>query len=162
MQYRGIAGATGSAIVEQEALVARADGSCTIQTVLCGAQGNAVDADPTPLSDAELADWVAKELRKDVLRAQKRLQATRDKAWADKDAQQGARANAIIAGQQAIRRDLPYLLVGGGFSAAPAPQGGWIVRYVVDRADSNGAVPSGTVECVVAADGTAFVRKGPD
>jgi hypothetical protein len=126
------------------------------------AQGDAVIADPTPLSDATLAEWVANELRKDDLRALKRLQATRVKAWADKDAQQGARAKAIMAGQEAIHRDLPHLVLGGGFNAAPAPQGGWIVRYFVDRADGIGAVPLGFVECVVAADGAAFVRTGHD
>ena len=117
---------------------------------------------PTPLSDAELAEWVTNELRKEDRRALKRLQAARIKAWADKDTQQGARAKAIIAGQQAISRDLPHLVLGGSFSAAPAPQGGWIVRYFVGRTSGIGAVPSGVVECVVAADGAAFVRKGPD
>ncbi|MET1085100.1 MAG: hypothetical protein ABWY12_18970 [Burkholderiales bacterium] len=117
-------------------------------------------ADPTPLSDADLAEWVTNELRKQDLHALKRLQATRVKEWADKDAQQGARAKAIIAGQQAISRDLPHLVLGGSFSAAPAPQGGWIVRYFVGRASGIGAVPSGVVECVVAADGAAFVRMG--
>jgi hypothetical protein len=100
-----------------------------------------VIASPTPLSDAELAEWVTNELRKDDLRALERLQATRVKAWADKDAQQGARAKAIMAGQQAIRRDLPHLVLGGSFSAAPAPQGGWVVRYSVDRADGMRSAP---------------------
>jgi hypothetical protein len=58
-----------------------------------------VIVDPTPLSDAELAEWITNEIRKEDLRALKRLQAARIKAWADKDAQQGARAKAIIAGQ---------------------------------------------------------------
>jgi len=118
-----------------------------------------VIVDPTPLSDAELAEWVTNELRKDDLRALRRQQAAKVKAWADKDALQGARAKAITAGQQAIRRDLPHLVLGGSFDAVPAPQGGWIVRYFVDRADGIGAVPSGVVECVVAADGDALVRK---
>lgn len=118
-------------------------------------------AHPTPLSDAELAEWVANELRKDDLRGLERLQAVRVKAWAEKDTQQGARAEAIVAGRQAIRRDLPNVVLGDRFRAAPAPQGGWIVRYSVDRADGIGAVASVDVECVVAADGAAFVRKGP-
>jgi hypothetical protein len=120
-----------------------------------------VSTDRTPLSNAELAEWVTNELRKSERRALERLQSAKDKAWADKDTQQGTRARAIIAGQQAIRRDLPHLVLSGGFSAAPAPQGGWTVRYSVHHADGFGAVPLGVVECVVAADGAAVVRRSP-
>jgi hypothetical protein len=124
--------------------------------------GDPVRANPTPLTDAELAEWVTSELRKSELRAQERLQSAKDKAWADKDAEQGARARAIIAGQQAIRRDLPHLALSGDFSAAPSSEGGWAVRYSVHRADSFCNVPLGDVECVVTADGAVFIRNSPD
>jgi hypothetical protein len=133
-----------------------------------------VGADPTPLSNAELAEWVTNELRKQELREKPQRQpitrapkpehsiVAKNEAWANDDAQEGARLRAIIAGQQAISRDLPHLALAGNFSAAPAPQGGWTVRYSVRPADSFRVVPLGFVECVVDANGAAFVRKSPD
>ena len=134
-----------------------------------------MDTDSTPLSNAELAEWVTNELRKQevreklqsqpITRARKSDEHTfvaKKEAWAHEDAQEGARLRAIIAGQQAISRDLPHLALTGDFSAAPAPQGGWTVRYSVRTADSFGVVPFGVVECVVAANGAAVVRKNPD
>jgi hypothetical protein len=123
--------------------------------------GDAVRANTAPLTNDELAEWVSNEVRKFELHARERLETAENKAWADKDPEQGARARAIIAGQQAIRRDLPHLALSGDFSATPAPQGGWTVRYSVRRADSFGGAPFGVVECVVAADGTV-VQKSPD
>ena len=118
---------------------------------------------------------MANELRKDevrekpqrrpiarALRSDAHTTVATNETWANEDAQQGARLRAIIAGQQAILRDLPHLALTGDFTSAPAPQGGWTVRYSVRRADSFGVVPVGVVECVVAANGAAFVRKSPD
>ena len=131
-------------------------------------------ADPTPLSNAELAEWITNELRKQELRKKPQSQpitrapkpehsiVAKDEAWSNDDAQEGARLRAIIAGQQAILRDLPNLELSGDFSVAPAPQGGWIVRYSVRRADDFGTAPSGVVECVVAANGAPFIRKISD
>jgi hypothetical protein len=134
-----------------------------------------VDTDPTPLSNAELAEWVTNELRKQEVREKPQSQpitrarksdehtiVAKNEAWAHDDAQEGARLRAIIAGQQAISRDLPHLALTGGFSATPAPQGGWTVRYSVRPADSFDMVPSGVVECIVEANGAAVVRKGPN
>ena len=133
-----------------------------------------MDSDPTPLSNAELAEWVTNELRKQELRKKPQSQpitrapkpehsiVAKNEAWSNDDAQEGARLRAIIAGQQAISRDLPHLALTGNFSAAPAPQGGWTVRYSVRSADGFRVVPLGFVECVVDANGAAFVRKRPD
>jgi hypothetical protein len=122
----------------------------------------------TPLTDDELTAWVAYYLQIDTVpheplsRSGSRGLGREDVAGANRephdDAQQGARARAIIAGQQAIGRDLPHLAPSGAFTAAPAAEGGWIVRYSVHRADGFGAMPCGVVECMVAADGAAFVR----
>ncbi len=132
-------------------------------------------SDPTPLSNAELAEWVTNELRKQAVREKPKSQPItralksdedttvgKSEAWADDDAQAGPQVRAIIAGQQAISRELPHLTLTGDFSAAPAPQGGWTVRYSVRPADSFGTVPLRVVECVVAANGAAFVRRIPD
>ena len=133
-----------------------------------------VGANPTPLSNAELAEWVTNELRKYEVREKVQSQpdtrtlksdaqtiVAKNEARANEDTQEGSWLRAIIAGQQAISRDLPHLALTGNFTAAPAPQGGWTVRYSVRRADSFGAVPFGMVECVVAANGAALVQS-PD
>jgi hypothetical protein len=131
--------------------------------------GDAVSADRTLLSNAELAEWVTKELRRGRRDTQKSPEppdcghalepehwiSAKDEAWANE-------IRAMIAGQQAILRDLPNLELSGDFSVAPAPQGGWIVRYSVRRADDFGTAPSGVVECVVAANGAPFIRKISD
>ena len=131
-------------------------------------------SDPTPLSNAELAEWVTNELRKQearekpksqpiarALKSDEHMIVGKNEAWAN-DARAGPQVRAIIAGQQAISRELPHLTLTGDFSAAPAPQGGWTVRYSVRPADGFGTVPLRVVECVVAANGAAFVRESPD
>ena len=130
-----------------------------------------VGANPTPLSNAELTEWVTNELRKYEVREKAQSQPNTRTLKSDaqtivaknanEDTQEGSWLRAIIAGQQAILRDLPHLALTGNFTAAPAPQGGWTVRYSVRRADSFGAVPFGIVECVVAENGGAFVQS-PD
>jgi hypothetical protein len=131
-----------------------------------------VGTDRTPLSNTELAEWVSNELRKcEVLEKPRSRPITRalksdaqtvvakKEARADEDAKEGSRLRAIIAGQQAISRELPHLALTGNFKVAPAPQGGWTVRFLVRPWESFGSVSVQVVECLVAANGTAFVGK---
>jgi len=113
-----------------------------------------------PLSNAQLAEWVKNELGKyETGQKARTLQSgpgtvVPGGACANDDAEEGARLRAVIAGQQAISSDLPHLTLTGHFRAAPAPQGGWTVRYSARPANSFGSVALQFVECRVAANGT--------
>ena len=122
--------------------------------------------DRTPLSNAELAEWVANELRKyetsekpGALKSGAPTMVANREAPAQQDAEEPSRLRALIAGQQAIACELPHLALTGDFSAAPGPQGGWTVRYSARPATRFGSVALQIVECFVAASGAVSVRK---
>ena len=86
------------------------------------------------LTNDELAEWVACELRKYEERDRLQGEAAK-RGLADglhrQDAKQLARIKAIIAGQEAILRDLPDVALTGDFRVTPTAYGGWAVRYAV-------------------------------
>lgn len=119
-------------------------------------------SDQTRLTNEELAKWVISELQKyDRRDKEERTQVVQGKSSADARDQEVPRLRAVIAGQQALLRDLPNLALTGEFSAVPATEGGWTVRYAVRDANGFGRAPSGVVECFVAANGTVDVLRGP-
>jgi hypothetical protein len=123
-----------------------------------------VRRDPVALTNAALAEWVANELRKYEEQDQSQRLRTRPKpADAARDGEQElTRVRAVIAGQQAVLRDLPHVALTGDFSAAPTTAGAWMVRYAVRDDAAFGARAATFVECVVAMSGAVDILKKPN
>ena len=114
----------------------------------------------TTLTNDELLEWATAELRKYDARDRAARTSAPDRL--DKPATNDAsRIRAIIAGQQAVSRDVPNVSLTGDFSAVPALDGGWMVRYGVRNASDFGRAPSSVIECFIAANGSVNVLKSP-
>jgi len=121
-----------------------------------------VKSDQTRLTNEELAEWVIRELQRYDRRDKgERTHVVQGNPNAVADDQEIPRLRAVIAGQQALLRNLPNFALTGEFSAVPATEGGWTVRYAVRDANGFGRAPSGVVECFIAANGTVDVLKEP-
>jgi len=111
-----------------------------------------------PLTNEQLAEWVANELPKyeEIDRGGRRQSRAADPPISP-DFKQLGRTNAIIAGQQVILRNLPGVELTGDFRVAPTADGGWKVRFAVRGAETLVAAASGYIECVVDVDGTVVL-----